>query len=157
MQIQISRLLPSEANWSGSTLFWKGKNTPVQQDHGEYGSVISWLGSRTDLLRGQGKKILRTHIRKVNSRLAINWQLLSIYQKYSDILTSEQIFPTIWTNPFLLPVVCCWMSGLTHISLGTPKRFNWQKHRPRSDPVLCRSDQGLHCLQIVKPFFSRNI
>ena len=38
---------------------------------------------------------------------------------------------------------------LTHCSLETPKRVIGKQN--------VASDQGLHCLQIVQPFFSRNI
>ena len=39
---------------------------------------------------------------------------------------------------------------LTHCSLEIPKRVIGKKQN-------AASDQGLHCLQIVQPFFSKNI
>ena len=49
------------------------------------------------------------------------------------------------------------LNGLTHCSLETPKRVFSKQSRPRSDAADAASDQGLHCLQIVQSFFSRNM
>ena len=51
-----------------------------------------------------------------------------------------------------------YMPYLTNCNLETPKRVINKQYRPRSDAAdSAASDQGLHCLQIVQPFFSRNI
>ena len=44
---------------------------------------------------------------------------------------------------------------LNPFSLETPKRAN--SAEPDQTPQYAASDQGLHCLKILKPYFSRNI
>ena len=44
-----------------------------------------------------------------------------------------------------------------HFSLETPKGQLSNSADPDQTPLFTASDQGLHCLQIVKPFFSLGI
>ena len=46
---------------------------------------------------------------------------------------------------------------LTHGSPETPKRVIGKQSDPGQTPQNAASDQGLHCLRIVQPFFSWNI
>ena len=46
---------------------------------------------------------------------------------------------------------------LTHCSRKTPKEYLANSADPDQTPQNAASDQGLHCLQILQPFFSSNI
>ena len=46
---------------------------------------------------------------------------------------------------------------LTHCSLETPKRVTGKSADQDQMPQNAASDQGLHCLQTVQPFFSMNV
>ena len=79
-----------------------------------------------------------------NAKHQVKGQLVIIFQSLTD--------PTIWWWWFSV-----FTSLLTHCSLEIPKGVIDKWCRSRSDAAVAASDQGLHCLQIVQPFFSRNI
>ena len=55
------------------------------------------------------------------------------------------------------PCVLCQQLGLTHCSREPLKGYLLNSADLDQTPQNAASDQGLHCLQIVGPFFSRNM
>ena len=68
-------------------------------------------------------------------------------------------FVTLWLiiiYSYFQEFACIAYNWLTHWWRETPKWVTGKQCRPRSDAAAA-SDQGLHCLQIVKPFFFMNV
>ena len=68
--------------------------------------------------------------------------------------TKKKLLQKYYSSKNIIALV----GDLTHCSLDTPKRLIGKQCRPRSDAAEQMlqnrpSDQGLHCLQVVQPFY----
>ena len=91
------------------------------------------------------------------------WSVSTLLAILLSILRDNCIKANFWPKKYGMKylnfrnIYCILYSILTHCSLETPKKVMANSADQDQTAQNVASDQGLHCLQIVRPFFSQNI